>query len=209
MVINMKRYFSALMFFLTVISTTAIASTDGMRIDFNFPSSSSSTGECYYCWAYDYDTNGPATNTSDSIQFHIEGDDHERSELRMYDRTNFTTFIGYMRVDYWENGTRGVTVMQTFGKEQRKPVAQLIIDVAGQFRIEQGGGYCNVRAFVGETYKISATYSPNGEVRTWVNNSECPRKVSSSSTNYTKLGAYFTNTGSGNTNVTWWNFNLY
>jgi hypothetical protein len=185
---------------------TAAASDDGQRIDFNYPSSASRTGACSWCWAYDYDTRGAATASSDSIQFYISGSDHERSELRMFDKTSATTFTGQVRIDSWAPGTGGVTVMQTFGKEQRKPVAQLIIDSAGQFRIEQGGGSCGVRAWVGVTYSIRATYSPNGEVRTWVNNYECPRKTSASNTNYTKIGAYFTNSGSGETKVTWWNF---
>jgi hypothetical protein len=41
-----------------------------------------------------------------------------------------------------------------------------------------------------------------------VNDTECPLKTSISATNYTKIGAYFTNSGSGNVNVTWWDFYL-
>jgi hypothetical protein len=203
----MKKNFGlALAIGLTGICGTAAASSDADRIDFNYPSNASATGACTVCWAYDYATNGAATRTSDTVQFHIQGNDHERSEFRMPDRTNATVFTGTMRVDAWSDGTNGVTVMQTFGKEQKKPVAQLIIDGGGQFRIEQGGGACGVRAFVGKRYNIRAEYAPNGTVRTWVGNSECPQKKSISNTNYTKVGAYFTNSGSGNTSVTWENF---
>jgi hypothetical protein len=190
----------------SVLCGTAAASSDALRVDFVYPSSATSTGECGHCWAYDYDTKQAATPTSDTVQFHIHGNDHERSELRMHDRTGTAIFDGYMRVDSWAAGTNGVTVMQTFGKEQGKPVAQLIIDSDYQFRIAQGNDACGLRAEIGATYRITALYSPNGTVRTWVNNTECPLKTSISATNYTKIGAYFTNSGSGDVNVTWWDF---
>jgi hypothetical protein len=112
------------------------------------------------------------------------------------------------------DGTRDISVFQIFSEEASKPIIMLALDDVGYFYNEIGGAACQnaIRAFVGTTYKISASFNAtNGNAKVWVNDKFCAEISANSSAGklYVKIGSYRTNSGTGTLTTKWSNFNIY
>ena len=191
------------------VSANLAASTNAERIDLSYKGNA-----CEQCWARTSANGGNASTSSDTVFFNSQGEDHARAEFRFKTLTGEHSFVGSMQPTYWQPGTRDISVFQIFSEEASKPIIMLALDDGGYFYNEIGGAGCQnaTRAFVGTTYKISATFNAtNGNAKVWVNDKFCTEVGSNSSAGklYLKIGAYRTNSGTGTLTTKWSSFNIY
>jgi hypothetical protein len=206
---NCMRIFACLIGVL-VLSTQAYASEDAQKADLEYKGNA-----CEKCWINNSNANNPDRTPFlgwDTAYFHSEGEDHARAEYRFTTRTTGSQrFKGNMTPIYWGGGTRDIAVFQLFSQESGKPRFMLGLDSGGYFYNEIGGARCanGIRAFVGTTYKVSATYdSSSGSGKVWVNDQVCGSFSADSSAGqlYVKIGAYRTNSGAGTLTTKWSDF---
>jgi hypothetical protein len=186
------------------------ASEDAQKADLEYKGNS-----CEKCWINDSDASNSDRTPYlkwDTAYFHSEGEDHARAEYRMATRTTGSQrFKGNMTPIYWGSGTGDIAVFQIFSQESGKPRFMLGLDYGGYFYNEIGGARCSngIRAFVGSSYKVSATYdSSAGSGKVWVNDQLCGSFGADSSGGqlYVKIGAYRTNSGAGSITTKWSDF---
>jgi hypothetical protein len=191
-------------------SATVLASENASRFDLEYKGNA-----CEKCWINSSNNSTSSRNPSlswDTAYFHSEGEEHARAEYRMSTRTTGShNFKGNMTPMVWASGTGDIAVFQLFSQESGKPRFMLALDYGGYFYNEIGGARCSngIRAFVGTSYKISASYdSSAGSGTVWVNDQKCGSFSADSSAGqlYVKIGAYRTNSGAGTLRTKWSDF---
>jgi hypothetical protein len=193
-----------------MFATPAFASEDAQKADLQYKGN-----PCEKCWINSSDRANSSRTPSvswDTAYFHSEGEAHARAEYRMATRTTGAhRWKGNMMPTYWANGTKDIAVFQIFSQESGKPRFMLGLDSGGYFYNEIGGDRCSngIRAVVGTSYKVSATYDSNaGSGTVWVNDRVCGSFSADSSGGqlFVKIGAYRTNSGAGSITTRWSDF---